>query len=68
MVAFSLILWTFRPRRVWPEFYGVDIDTAKNSIFRSKQRPILQATLTNKTVFDFDRMDGEVAAGAKKKS
>jgi hypothetical protein len=36
MVAFTIVLITFRPRAQWPEFYGVDIDTAKNSIFRSK--------------------------------
>ena len=36
MMAYSLILYVFRPRRVWPEFYGVDIVTAKDSIFRSK--------------------------------
>jgi len=41
MIAFTMIMFTFRPRRQWPEFYGVDIDTAKNSIFRSKQRPIM---------------------------
>jgi len=41
MIAFTMIMFTFRPRRRWPEFYGVDIDTAQNSIFRSKQRPIM---------------------------
>lgn len=52
MAAFTIILFTFRPRAQWPEFYGVDIDTAKNSIFRSKQRPILQAVISNKSVLD----------------
>ena len=52
MFAFSIILITFRPRAQWPEFYGVDIDTAKNSIFRSKQRPILQAVLGNKNILE----------------
>lgn len=52
MMAYSLILYVFRPRRVWPEFYGVDIVTAKDSIFRSKQRPILQSVVNDKSVFD----------------
>ena len=41
MMAYSMMLFIFRPRAQWPEFYGVDINTAKDSIFRSKQRPIL---------------------------
>jgi len=52
MIAYTIILIAFRPRAQWPEFYGVDIHTAKDSIFRSKQRPILQAVIADKNVFD----------------
>lgn len=68
MLAFSIILFTFRPRRNWPEFYGVDIDAARNSIYRSKQRPIMQARITGKTVFDdFATIEGPVENIKRKK-
>lgn len=46
-LSYSLILYIFRPRARWPEFYGVDLNTAKDSVFRNKNRPILEAKLTN---------------------
>ena len=49
-LSYSLILYVFRPRARWPEFYGVDLHTAKNSVFRNKSRPILEAKLTNQMV------------------
>ena len=67
MIAFTIILFTFRPRSQWPEFYGVDIDTAKNSIFRSKQRPILQAVISNKSVLDSQASTADQSSTKKPK-
>lgn len=71
-LCYSVILYVFRPRARWPEWYGVDLNTAKDSVFRNKQRPILVAKLTNCTVLPEDGEistpgDNEVKNAKKKK-
>ena len=67
MLIFLALMWVFRPRKDWPEFYGIGLETINNLIViegairggpndqrRIPMCPILTFKIENKDVFDAD--------------
>lgn len=68
MLVFLAMMWIFRPRREWPEFYGVGLEAINflliqdnldgNPAGRANRMnlvaPILTFEVTNKIMFDFE--------------
>jgi hypothetical protein len=56
-ISFGFLLYHFRPRSEWPEFYGTGIENLNNIIGANHQRndilmPIIEFNIKNENIFD----------------
>ena len=57
---FCYLLWTFRPRKSWPEFYTLELTEMNRAGRLEGARPILDCHIGNKEVFDEEKIQTSI--------